>query len=86
VHTETSGCVQSSAAPIALEVFGLLMRNQNLQVVKVSLAVVAPRSREDFVDLRKLSLLFAHVVACGKRGEPVCELRERGEFHSEMRM
>ena len=36
----------------------LLMRNQNLQVVKVSFAVVAPRSLQEVLEARVCALLF----------------------------
>ena len=58
----TSRRVQSTAASVALEVFGFLMGDENLQIIKVTLAVVAPRPGEDLLDVGILSLAFAHVA------------------------
>lgn len=44
MHTEAAGSIQSSAASFALEVLCLLVIDQDLEVIKVALAVVAPRS------------------------------------------
>lgn len=57
----TSRRIQSAAASVTLEVFGLLMGDENLQIIKVTLAVVTPRSSEDLLDVGILSLALAHV-------------------------
>lgn len=44
LRRHTSGSVQPSSATVAFEVFGFLVRDENLQVVKIALAVVAPWS------------------------------------------
>ena len=54
--------IQSAAASVTLEVFGFLMGDENLQVIKVTLAVVAPRPSEDLLDVGVLSLALAHVA------------------------
>lgn len=43
----TAGCVQAPPASVAFEVFRFLVRDQDLEIVKVALAVVAPRSSEE---------------------------------------
>jgi hypothetical protein len=58
----TSCCVQSAAASVTLEVFGFLMRDENLQIIEVTLTVVAPRPSEDLLDIGVLSLALAHVA------------------------
>lgn len=40
----TSGCVEPPPASLAFEVFRFLVGDEDLQVVEVALAVVAPRS------------------------------------------
>jgi hypothetical protein len=56
----TSCCVQPPATAVALEVLGLLMRDEELQILKVSLAVVAPRARQELLHVGLLSLLLPH--------------------------
>jgi len=62
----TSCRVQSATASVTLEVFGFLMRDENLQIIEVTLAVVAPRPSEDLLDIGVLSLALAH--AAGQLG------------------
>ena len=56
----TSCCVQSSATSLTFEMLCFLMVYQDLQVVKVSLTVVAPRSSQGLLDIRKLALVLNH--------------------------
>lgn len=56
----TSCSIQSPVTAIAFVVLGLLMGDQNLHVVKIALAVVAPWTREDVLDVWVVSLLFGH--------------------------
>lgn len=57
----TSSSIQTTAASFAFEMLGLLMRNENLEVVKVALTVVAPRSRKDLLDIWVIPLLLSHL-------------------------
>ena len=54
VNRQTTCGVESTGALITFEVFGLLVGNENLQVVEVSLAVEAPRSLELLVEVAEL--------------------------------
>lgn len=56
----TSCSIESSVASLALEMLCFLMLNQDAQIVEVALAVIAPRSSEDILDVGVLSLLLAH--------------------------
>jgi hypothetical protein len=60
--TLTSCRVKSATASVTLEVFGFLMGDENLQIIEVTLAVVAPRPSEDLLDVRILSLALAHIA------------------------
>lgn len=62
----TSGGIQSASASVAFEVLGLLMQCKNLEVVEITLAVVAPWSFQDLVERGTTSLL-AHCY-CGMEG------------------
>jgi hypothetical protein len=57
----TSSCVQPPPTSVALEMLCLLMRNQELEIFKISLAVVTPWSRQELLDVGLLSLLLAHL-------------------------
>jgi hypothetical protein len=46
-----SGCVQTAPTPVAFEVLRLLVRDENLEVVEVALAVIAPWSLELLVEV-----------------------------------
>jgi hypothetical protein len=61
VDTQASCGIQSSATFFTLEVFGFLMIDENLEVVEIALAVVAPWSRKDFFDVGMMTLLLGHV-------------------------
>lgn len=56
----TSGRVQSSPTAIAFEVFGFLVRNENLEIVEVALAVIAPGSLQLLVEVGVPLSLFGH--------------------------
>ena len=57
----TAGGVEAPRASVTLEVFCLLVVDQDLEVIKVALAVVAPGPREEVIDLGVLALLlFGH--------------------------
>ena len=56
----TACCVQPPRASLTLEVLGLLVIDQNLEVVKVALAVIAPGPGKSLFDVRVLALCFTH--------------------------
>lgn len=58
VHTSCS--VQASSTAVAFEVLCLLMRNKELQILEVSLAIVAPRPRQQLLDVGVAALLLSH--------------------------
>jgi len=60
VDAQASCGTQSAAASFALEVLGLLMVDENLEVVEVALAVVTPRPSKDLLDVRVIALLLRH--------------------------
>ena len=67
----TAGCIESAAASLALEVFCFLVIDQDLEIVKVALAVVAPRPRENLRQVGVITLLLRHsakVLDCGGKG------------------
>ena len=53
----TSGGIQSATTSLTLEVLGFLMQGQNLQVIKVTLTIVAPRTSQEFFQGGTASLL-----------------------------
>lgn len=75
VDGETSGSVQAAAAAVAFEVLCLLVGYQDLEVVKVALAVVAPWSLELLVDGRESLPLFSHCegTRCRREMVGVCD-------------
>jgi hypothetical protein len=58
----TSRGVESATASLTLEMLCLLVIDKNLEVVEVALAVVAPRTREDFVEVGVVALLLRHLA------------------------
>ena len=60
VNAHTSSGIQSSTTPLAFEVLRLLMVNQDLQVVKVSLAIVAPGSGQNLLNVGMFALVLDH--------------------------
>lgn len=65
MHREpTSSRVKAATAAITLEVLRLLVGDENLEVVKVALAVEAPRT-VDLLLKRRVSLSFlSHIGNC----------------------
>lgn len=57
---QTACGIQPPSTSLALEVFGLLMVDEDLEVVKVPLAIIAPRPGESLFDVRVLALCFPH--------------------------
>lgn len=67
----TSSCIQPSSASLAFEMLRFLMVDQDLQIIKVTLTVVAPWPREDLFDVWVVALLFGHNgIAQRKRSFP----------------
>ena len=62
VNAETSCGVQPSTASFAFEVFGLLMADENLEIIEIAFAVVAPWSRKDLFDIGVVALFLGHLV------------------------
>ena len=60
VHAEAACGVEPPAASLTFEVLCLLMIYEDLEIVEVALAVVAPRSRKDFFDVGVVALLLRH--------------------------
>jgi len=58
VHLQAAGSIKAAVAVVALVVLGLLVRNEDLQVVKVALAVVAPWARENFLEVGLVALFL----------------------------
>ncbi len=56
----TTGGIESPSTSLALEVLSLLMIDEDFEIVKVSLTVVAPWPSENLLDIRMLSLGLAH--------------------------
>lgn len=55
----TSSCIQSAIAVVTLEMFCFLVRDEDLQVVKVTFAVVAPRTVQELLE-RGTASFFTH--------------------------
>ena len=52
--------VQSSCTSLALEMFRLLMVDEDFEVVKIPLAVITPGPGQDLLNVRVLALCFTH--------------------------
>ena len=52
--------VQSSCTSLALEVFCLLMVDEDFEVVEIPLAVITPGPSQDLLDVGVLALCFTH--------------------------
>lgn len=65
----TASRVQSPTASFTLEVFRLLVVEENFEVVKVALAIVTPRARENFLNGGRASFLLRHVGCSLSRGD-----------------
>jgi hypothetical protein len=63
VHEEAASSVKAPVAMVALEMLGLLVVDEDLLVVEVALAVVAPGAGENVLDGGVVALLFGH--GCG---------------------
>jgi hypothetical protein len=69
VHEEATSSVKAPVAVVALEMLGFLVVDEDLLVVEVALAVVAPRARENVLDGGVVALLLGH--GCGVVGDVV---------------
>lgn len=58
--TLTACRVKSSPTSLAFEVLSLLMIDEDFEIVKVSLTVVAPWPTKNLLDVRMLALGLAH--------------------------
>ena len=58
VDLQATGGVKAAIAVVALVVLGLLVRNEDLEVVKVALAVVAPWARENILEVGLVALFL----------------------------
>lgn len=64
VYELTSGSIKTAPAAIALEVLRLLVRDEDLEVVEVALAVETPWSLELLVQIRVPLPFFRHDREC----------------------
>jgi len=64
VHRQAADRIEATVTALTFEVLGSLVRDEDLEVVEVALAVVAPWSLKHFVDVRcaTLGFTFAHVA------------------------
>ena len=60
VAERTSSSIQSASTSLAFEVLGFLMQSENLEIVKVTLTVIAPRSSQDLIQGGTTTLLLSH--------------------------
>lgn len=60
MHGESSCGVQSATTSFAFEVFSLLMGDENLKVIEITLTVVAPGTSEEFLDIWVITLLLSN--------------------------
>lgn len=65
----TSSCIQTTPASVAFEMLCLLVIDEDLEVVEVTFAIIAPWSRQDFFHIRMASFLLRHLVPCGYDGQ-----------------
>jgi hypothetical protein len=66
----TSRGVKSPATSFTFEVLRLLMVDEYFLVIKIPLAVIAPRPAENLFNIRVAALLLAHLLtemSCEKR-------------------
>lgn len=61
VNAQTSGRVQATITHAASKMLGLLMLDEDLEIIKVAFAVIAERTGEDVLDAWVLALSFGHV-------------------------
>jgi hypothetical protein len=64
VHAETTCRIEPSTTSFAFEVLRLLMIDEDLEVIEVAFAVVAPGSRKDFFDIGVVALFLRHRDEC----------------------
>jgi hypothetical protein len=77
VHAETPCSVQSAPASFTFEVLCFLVVDQDLEIVKVALTVVAPRACEDLFEIGVVALLLRHLeVRSRVRNRLVWEARD----------
>ena len=82
----TSGSVQSAMAVVTLEMLSFLMRDENLQVIKVTFTVVAPWAIEELLERRTASF-FAHCSVNVNRNKVDSNGvdRDKGDFKNRKR-
>jgi hypothetical protein len=56
----TSCSTESASASLAFEVLRFLVIDENLEIIEVALTVVAPRTRQDLIEIGMITLLFRH--------------------------
>ena len=61
--------------------FGLLVVDEHLLIIEITFTVIAPRSAEDFLDVRVIALLLAH----NDKGEMRSRVRGQIERTGEIR-
>lgn len=71
VDRQSASSVKATVAIVTLEVLCLLVRDENLLVIKVALTVIAPRARDELLDVNAIALFLDH--GCGD----VCVKAER---------
>jgi hypothetical protein len=64
----TSSSIQSAIAVVTLEMFCFLMRDEDLQVVKVTFAVIAPWALQELLE-RGTASFFTHCSADGDQND-----------------
>jgi hypothetical protein len=57
----TSSGIKPPTTSITLKVLCLLMRDENLQVIKITLTVITPGTSKDFLDVWMTTLLLSHL-------------------------
>ena len=65
----TASRVESPPTSLALEMFRFLVIDQDLQIIEIALAIVAPGSSNDLLNVWMLSLWLAHGIT---RGDKQC--------------
>ena len=74
VNLQATSSVKAPVAMVALEVLRLLVLDQDLLVVEIALAVIAPWARDDVFDVRLASLLLVdHVCGVDDAIDVMCE-------------
>jgi hypothetical protein len=60
----TTSRIQTSTAAVAFEMLRFLMRDEDFEIIEVTLAVIAPRPTKDLLNVRVTSL-FTHLGHLG---------------------